>query len=111
MAKKKGNVIGGWAFLVGVILAIILGFMNSLNMTMTYILVIIGLVVVLLNVADEETQPFLMSGIVLIVASAFGRGVVSTVPELANVLDALLLIFVPATVFVAIRNVFNLAKH
>lgn len=103
--------IGGWAFLIGVVLAIVFGFMGSINPTMTLVLVVIGLIVGLLNIADEEAQPFLMSGVVLIIASAFGQAAVNTVIQLAGILNALLLIFVPATIVVAIRNVFMLARR
>ena len=116
MAKqKKGNLLGSWAFLIGVVLAVLLGLTGSISGTMLWILVIIGLIVGLLNVTEEETSPFLMSGIVLIIASAFGQDVLSAVPSgtlvLNNVLQALLVIFVPATIVVAIKNVFRIARH
>ena len=111
-SKKQGkNLIGSWAFLIGVILAIILGILGRMNPTMTWVMVVIGLVVGLLNVAEEEVQPFLLSGIALIIASALGQNVVSVSILFSNVLDALLLIFVPATIIVAIKNVFGLAKR
>lgn len=111
MAKKSGNVIGSWAFLIGVVLAVVLGIVGVMNSTLAVILVVIGLVVGLLNVGDEEATPFLMSGAVLIIASALGAGVANMVGFLGNVLSALLLIFVPATIIVAIKNVFSIAKN
>ena len=113
MAKKKGNVIGGWAFLIGVVLALIigLGFTGTYQATATWILVIIGLVVGLLNIADEEASPFLMSATVLVIVSALGGGALSGVAYLGTILQALLVLFVPATIVVDIRNVFQLAKH
>lgn len=111
MAKKSGNIIGGWAFLIGVILALILGLMNLVGGTWATLLVLIGLVVGLFNIADEEASHFLMSGAVLIIASALGQNVLSSVTSLNNILNALLTIFVPATIIVAIRNVFSLAKR
>lgn len=111
MAKKGKSMIGKWAFLIGVILALIIGLLGALNATWLWILVIIGLIIGLLNVADKETVPFLWSGLALIIASTFGQSVLSGVLILNNVLNALLAIFVPATVIVAIKNVFMLAKH
>ncbi len=114
MAKRGRNSMGsfgGWAFLIGVVLAVVLGFLGSLNSTWVWVLVIIGLIVGLLNIADNESTPFLMSGAILIIASAFGQDVLNSVPLLNNVLQALLVIFVPATVIVAIRHVFSLARH
>jgi|SRR3989344_1428492 len=108
---KKSNLIGSWAFLIGVLLAIILGLFGNLNYGLTVTLVVIGLIVGLLNVGDEEATPFLMSGAVLIIASYFGRQEIAMIAWFADVLYALLLIFVPATIIVAIKNVFSIAKH
>ncbi len=112
MAKKRGgSMLGSWAFLIGVVLALILGLFGVMNSTWVYVLIFIGLIVGLLNIADEEVQPFLWSGIALIIASALGQGVVQQIGVLNNVLDSLLAIFVPATIIVAIKNVFSMAKN
>lgn len=111
MAKKKENVIGSWAFLAGVVLAIVFGLLGSLNSTLTLVLVVIGLIVGLLNVTSKEAEPFLISGAVLIIASSMGGEAVGIVSALESILDALLLIFVPATIIVAIKNVFVLARR
>ena len=113
MAKKKGNLIGSWAFLVGVVVALILGvgLFQGATTTLTYVLVIAGLIVGLLNIADEETTPFLMAGAVLIIASAFGQSSVAALPYVSGIFEALLLLFVPATIIVAIRHVFTLARR
>ncbi|OIO41304.1 hypothetical protein COU56_02320 [Candidatus Pacearchaeota archaeon CG10_big_fil_rev_8_21_14_0_10_31_9] len=115
MAKKSnmGGLIGslgGWAFLVGVILAVILGVLGPVSGTWLIVLVVIGLVIGLLNVTGREVKPFLLSGVVLIIASALGQNVMADVQILDNILQALLAIFVPATVIVAIKNVFTLAR-
>lgn len=111
MAKRKGNLLGSWAFLIGVVLAVILGFLGTIDQTMTVVLVVIGLIVGLFNIADEEADQFLLAGAVLIIASAFGSTAVQAVPVFNSILGALLLIFVPATVIVAIKHVFALAKN
>jgi len=110
MAKGKGNVIGSWAFLIGVILAIVLALFSTISQQMAYILILIGIIAGLLNIADSEAMPFLLSGAVLIIASTLGQSVTEQAPLLDSVLRALLLIFVPATIIVAIRHVFSTAK-
>jgi len=112
MAKTKGiNVVGKWAFLIGVILAVVLGLFDPIMGNWAIVLVVIGLIVGLLNVTDKEVAPFLMSGAVLIIASALGGSLMSDMPYVGAVLDALLAVFVPATVIVAIKNVFSLARN
>lgn len=113
MAKKSSsNMLGSWAFLIGLILAVVLGlFMkNGLGTGVTILLVVLGLIVGLLNISDEEVQPFLMSGVVLVIVGTLGQSVVQVVPMFDRVLQALTLIFVPATIIVALKNVFSLAR-
>ena len=110
---KKSNQLGSWAFLIGLVIAVVLGLFSvgELGSGLLTTLVVIGLIVGLLNVGDSEVTPFLMSGVVLIIASAFGGDVLSNVPYVGQVFNALLALFVPATVVVAIKNVFALARN
>lgn len=113
MAKSKLGigVIGSWAFLIGVILAVVLGLLGMVSGVWVTVLVIIGLIVGLLNVTDKEAMPFLMSGVVLIIASSLGQNeALASIPYIKGVLDAVLLIFVPATIIVAVKNVFGMAR-
>ena len=112
MAKKRGsnNQLGSWAFLVGLIIAIVIGLFGQLGPAWLMALVIIGLLVGLVNVSSRETTPFLISGSVLIIASAFGGDVLSPVPYASAIFDALLVLFIPATIVVAIKNVFAIAR-
>ncbi len=111
MVKFNQHFIGSWAFLIGVVLAVVLGIIGGgIGGTWTIVFIVIGLFVGLLNVTDKETAPFLMSGAVIFLASALGKIGVSDIQILVNVLNALLVIFIPATVIVAIKNVFNLAR-
>ena len=107
----KGNMIGRWAFLIGVILAIILALVGDLSPNWTAVLVVIGLIIGLLNVADGEVHQFLLSGAVLIIAAGLGRDVMSAVTAATSILDALLAIFVPAPISVAVKNVFSIARN
>jgi len=112
MAKTRGiDIVGKWAFLIGVILAVVLGLFDPVMGNWAIVLVVIGLIVGLLNVTDKEVTPFLMSGAVLIIASALGGSLMSDMPYVGAVLDALLAVFVPATIIVAIKNVFSLARN
>jgi len=116
MAKKSGNAIGAWAFFIGVVLALLAGILSALNIvsladtSVMSILVILGILVGLFNVTSKESTTFLLSGTVLIIASTFGMGVMVMVPLLSAILMALLAIFVPAVIVVAIKSVFAIAK-
>ncbi|MFA5993090.1 MAG: hypothetical protein WC796_05275 [Candidatus Pacearchaeota archaeon] len=125
MTKNSWEKVGSWAFLIGVILALVLGIYTgvtgaALTSYWILILVIIGLIVGFLNITGKETTPFLLSGVVLIIASALGGGVFARAEGavlginlglvIGNILGTLMAIFVPATIIVAIKNVFALAK-
>ena len=84
MAKNSNvwGLVGSWAFVIGVILAILLGAWNgyrgtAIDSNYILVLVIIGLIVGFLNIAGKEVTSFLMSGAILIIASALGQNVFS----------------------------------
>jgi|SRR3989344_3912688 len=108
----NSNVIGSWAFLIGLIIAVIFSFVN-LTPVWIAILFIIGIIIGLFNIADKEVTPFLMSGVVLVIVSSLGGDAVTStgIGFVENFLGNLLLVFVPATVIVAIKNVFVLARR
>jgi hypothetical protein len=102
--------IGSWAFVIGIVIAIVLGLLGNLSGIWVIVLIFFGLVIGLLNITKEETTSFLISGTVLVIVSALGGNFFYNVEILANILGTLLVIFVPAVVIVAIRSIFNLAK-
>jgi hypothetical protein len=111
--QKIGN-LGSWAFLVGMILAVVFAFV-AMAPVIGALLIIIGLIIGLLNVTEKEVQPFLMAGTVLVVVSALGSQVLvgaifNQLPFLGRLLTNLLVLFVPATIIVALKSVFTIAK-
>ncbi|MBU2496487.1 MAG: hypothetical protein KJ767_00310 [Nanoarchaeota archaeon] len=111
MAKAKmRSSLGSWAFLIGLVIAVIVGFFGSVGTTMGWVLVILGLIVGLLNIAEKEVQSYLLAGTVLVILASFGAGVFAAVAPLDTVLTALLFLFVPSTVIVALKYVFTLAR-
>jgi len=112
MAKKfKGSLLGAWAFLAGVIIAIIVSFITTtMNETLAIVLVIIGLIVGLLNVGGKEMTTFLLAAVSLVIVGAFGVNALSIVPYLSALLNNLMLLFIPATIVVALRALFAVAR-
>ena len=63
--KSKKNLIGAWAFLIGVILAIALGLFSDYLSATAYktilvILVVLGIAIGLLNITVKENSKFLL---------------------------------------------------
>ena len=121
MVRSKENLLGAYAFLVGVVLAVIFGlFNNSLELAggLFYsALVFIGLIVGFMNTSDRDSMTFLMASLSLVIVGSLGMEPLKyialnnyVVTVLRNVLGSLLLLFVPATIVVALKTVFSMAK-
>jgi hypothetical protein len=113
--KHLGRTIGAWAFLVGVIVAIIIGAgFSQATSTTIGLLALLGLIVGLLNVSGEEVTQFLLAGTVLVIVSGMGGNTISSALGVGNIvsgiLDAIMILFVPATIVVALKSVFSIAK-
>lgn len=125
--RAKENSIGAWAFLIGVVLACIIGLssakllpieeINIYSSAIYGILIILGIVVGFMNVAGKDSQTFLLAGAVLVIVSGFGMESVSgsligfpIANAVKTVFGALLTLFVPATIIVALKTVFSIAN-
>lgn len=126
--KSKENSIGARAFLAGVILAVLIGVgtpsflpidvVTKFSKQIYAILVILGLVVgATIKAEGKDSQTFLLSGAILVVVSKFGMesvtgsligiGIGDTV---VSTFSALLALFVPATIVVAVKTVFSISR-
>ena len=125
--RARENVIGAWAFLIGVILAVIIGLSTTAILPLTFIdkydtqiyalLVLSGVIVGFANVRGADSQRFLLAGTVLVIVSNFGMSSVtgsligiSVVSTVKAIFGALLAMFVPSTIIVALKTVFDIAR-
>ena len=123
--KSRENSVGAWAFLIGVVLAVLIGLSTSLAIPFLIayskqiyaILVILGIFVGFMGVTGKESQTFLIAGAVLVIVSGLGaesiRGSLIGVgvgDAVNNTFSALLALFAPATIIVALKTVFSIAK-
>ncbi|MFA6072747.1 MAG: hypothetical protein WC758_01395 [Candidatus Woesearchaeota archaeon] len=118
MAKNTTSKLGVWAFIVGVILAlvggVIVGLLNAGETVITAILIVLGLVVGFLNVTDKETKDYLLASVSLILVTYFGGATLGMVPVigsyLSSVFSAIMTFVIPATIVVALKAIYNLAQ-
>jgi len=126
--RSQENTAGAWAFLIGVILAIVIGisttFFIPIEKIAQYsspiyaILVLLGLFVGFkTNMSGKDSQTFMVSGAILVIVSKFGMESVTgsligigVGDIVTSTFSALLVLFVPATIIVAIKNVFSISK-
>ena len=112
MPKSAKNIIGAWAFLIGVVLAVVLGLIgiSSTQGIAAIVLVILGIVIGLLNIGGTELKDFLLAGTVLVIVSALGGQYYADIKIVGDIVRALVVLFVPATIVVALKSVFAIAK-
>ena len=126
--RSQENSFGAWAFLIGVILAVIIGTSTSSFLSISSIikyssqiyaiLVILGIVVGFsINMNGKDSQTFLLTGAVLVIVSKFGMESVmgsflgiGVGEPVSSTFAALLALFVPATIIVSLKTVFGIAK-
>ena len=129
--RSQENTFGAMAFLAGVILAVLIGTLIGLSVSINSLaisgsnisalyatLVILGLIVGIFGVkGDKDLQTFLLAGAVVVIVSGFGIDSVKGtlvgigVGEIASsVFGALSALFVPATIIVALKSVFSISK-
>jgi len=115
VAKKVSVVqkIGSWAFILGIVIALIAGFWQ-LNVVVTSVLIVLGLIVGFLNVTGHETTHFLLATVALVIVSTFGGDVLASVAVIGKTmqqtLHAIIVFVIPATIVVAIKAVYELAS-
>lgn len=119
--KSRENLIGAWAFLFGIILAVVVGLFagEKTNPLILGILAILGLVVGF-SVSEKNVQTFLLASVSLVIVSFAGiQGLVLSAAVMgisigkivASILGALLVLFVPAAIVVSLKTVFSLASR
>ena len=113
--------IGNYSFIVGVILAKVLGLasqqLGQAQQWLWSLLVVLGLVVGFLNISGKETKEFLLVTVALVVVVALGKSQVESWKDviyigkyLLDVFNSILAFVVPASVIVALKDVWELAK-
>jgi len=125
--RSKENSAGAWAFFIGVVIAIVIGISTILiplpvvrkySNFIYLILVALGIVVgYSINTTGKDSQTFLITGTIIVIVSKFGMdSVTSSLIGIdagftaSSIFASLLALFVTATIVVALKTVFGLAK-
>ncbi len=105
--------IGEWAFLAGVLIAVLLGLVPSIvdAATSATVLVVLGVIVGLVSVSAKEIGSFLTAAIALLVAGAAGLDQLPAVGAfLGPILGNISAFVAPAAVVIAVKYVVELAR-
>lgn len=111
-AQEIGK-IGDWAFIGGVLIAVLVGLVPGLisDTTTATLLVILGILVGLVKIGGRETQQFLVAAISLLVAKAAGLDILPLVGVfLGPILTNIATFVAPAAVIVALKAVYEIGR-
>ena len=113
--------IGNYSFIIGVIIAVVLGLaaprLGAAQAWLGPLLIVLGLVVGFLNVSGKETKEFLLVTVSLVIVAFAGssqidkwQSVQLIGPYLSGIFNSILALVIPATVVVGLKEVWELAK-
>ena len=109
----KMNNMGHWAFLLGIVVAIIGAFITGYSAMMSALLVLLGVVVGLLNISEKEVTGFLIAVIALLTAGTAGIGslpIFGMEVIIGSILRNIAVFVAPAAVIVALKAVYQMGS-
>ena len=126
MLKSHENSVAARSFLMGVILAVIIGLSTTLFSVNTLktisgpiylILFVLGIIIGSMITGGKDSHSFMLTGAILVILSKFGMESVresligiGVVDIVTSMFSALLVLFIPATIIVAIKSVFAMSS-
>jgi len=106
--------VGKWAFLVGLVIAVIASFLTGYATTVALVLFVLGLVVGFLNISEKDSNKFLVANIALLTGGIASISAVSILGIVSSYLNTILGSFVAfvsaAALVVAIKAIFETTK-
>ena len=113
--------IGNYSFIIGVIVAVVLGLaapqLGTATAWLWSLLVVLGLIVGFLNIPGKESKEFLWVTVALVVVSYAGsaqidkwQNVQFIGPYLSGIFNSILAFVIPASVVVALKDAWDLAR-
>ena len=115
MAKKNLEIVGKWAFLIGLIIAVLAGIVEAADIyivpQLTLILVVLGLVVGFLNITEKNVIKLLVA---IIALTSVGGAAVAAIPAINTYLLAMLANIIAfagaAGLVVAVKAIYETGK-
>lgn len=109
-----GEKIGRWAFLIGILIAVLLGFTTFAYSSL--VLVILGLIVGFFNISDKETNSYLIAVVAMLVVGISGLQVFDVLGSTLNawiqtVLTSFITFVAASGFIVATKSVLQMSKE
>ena len=103
------EMVGRWAFIVGLVLAVVVGWLAQAEWVI-WVLAVLGVIVGLLNITREDTERFLLAAIALGLSVTALNTVPGLGPHITNILGYVAAFVAGAMVVVALKALFQTAR-
>ena len=115
MAKGKMNIlsmIGFWAFIIGLVVAVVAGILMPANTIVIIVLIILGLIIGFLNITAKELLLFLVATIALVVIGNVFAPLKTLMigAILGSILSYVATLMAPAAIVAAIKALWSVGK-
>ncbi len=97
--------VGSWSFIIGFIVAVVLG---AVGYMASGLLLILGTIVGLLNISDREIVPFLVACIALIITGSVAQ--IIPFMTVGRILANVVIFVVPAAIIASLKAIIALAS-
>src|SRR3989338_5311982 len=109
MAATVMEKVGSWSFIIGFLIALVLGILDIASPMVIYVLLLLGLIVGLLNVSDKEIVHFLIATVALVVSGSAVAAIEQIPMVVANILVNITIFVVPAAVIGTVKAIYAIA--
>lgn len=110
----SNELIGKWAFLIGLIIAVIAGFITGYTEIILLVLFILGLIVGFMNIKDKDHIKFLLASVALLALGVSSISALSILAVVSIYLNAILGNFISfvsaAALVVSIKAILETSK-
>ena len=112
--NMANELLGKWAFVIGIIIALVAGFTTGYATTFALVLFVLGLIVGFLNISEKESTKFLIAVIALLTGGIASISAISVLGISIDYVDAIIGNFIAfvsaAALVVAIKAVFEASE-
>ncbi len=113
--KLKSKFVGKWAFLAGLVIAVIASFVSGFAATMAVALFVLGLIVGFLNISEKDSNKFLLAAIAMLTGGIASLSAISMLGAVTTYLSSAIGNFVAfvsaAALVVAVKVIFETGKN
>jgi hypothetical protein len=118
MAKHIVHKIGSSSFIVGFVLSLFVGvvqtYFGKVSAVTVSTVILMGIIVGLINITGKESINFLLATVALVIVTKIGGDILMKVitigPYLENIFNSIMIFVSAATMIVALKLIYDLAK-